>query len=140
MLLEQVEQNIISASADPAYDTAPVYKEIEKHCINKKELVIAIPPRKEALLSANYETSPTARDNNILFTEKHGKYRWQNYSDYHYRALVETAMFRYKTIIGEKMFSRNFPAQKVESKIGCLVLNKMTELGMPISEKIKRVS
>ena len=45
-----------------------------------------------------------------------------------------------KTIIGEEMFSRNFPAQKVESKIGCLVLNKMTEIGMPISEKIKRAS
>jgi hypothetical protein len=121
VLLKKIEQNIVSASADTA-------------------LVIAIPPRKDALLSANYKESPTARDHNILFGEKHGKYRWQDYSDYHYRALIETAMFRYKTIIGEKMFSRNFPAQKVESKIGCLVLNKMTEIGMPISEKIKRAS
>jgi hypothetical protein len=34
-------------------------------------------------------------------------------------------MFRYKIIIGEKMFSRTVPAQKVESKIGFLVLNKI---------------
>ena len=112
----------------------------EKNSINKKELVIAIPPRKDAALSANYDTSPTARDHNILFVEKYGKYRWQDYSDYHYRALAETAMFRYKIIVGEKMFSRDLLAQKVESNIGCLVLNKMADLGMPISEKTKRAS
>ena len=65
---------------------------------------------------------------------------WQDYSDYNYRALVETAMFRYKTIVWDKMYSRDFPAQKVESKIGCIVLNKMTDLGMPISQKIKSAS
>ena len=62
-----------------------------------------------------------------MFAEKHGKYRWQDYSDYKYRARVVTAMFRYKTIVGYKMFSRDLPAQKFESKIG-LVL-KMAELG-----------
>lgn len=45
-------------------------------------------------------------------------------------------MFRYKTLVGEKMFSRDLPAQKIEAKIGCLMINKMTELGMPISKKI----
>jgi len=49
-------------------------------------------------------------------------------------------MFRYKIIVGEKMFSRDLLAQKVESNIGCLVLNKMADLGMPISEKTKRAS
>ncbi len=72
-----------------------------------------------------------------MFVEKYGKYSWQDYSDYNYRALVETAMFRYKTIIGNNMFSRDLSAQKVESKIGCLVLNKMAELGMPIPIKLK---
>jgi len=140
VLLKKIEQNILSASADTAYDTDPVYEVIAKNTANSNSLIVAIPPRKDAALSAHYQTSPTARDHNILFAEKYGKYRWQDYSGYHYRALVETAMFRYKTIIGEKMFSRNLPAQKVESKVACLVLNKMTSLGMPISSKIKNAA
>ena len=55
-----------------------------------------------------------------LFLEKYGKYRWQDYSDYKYRALVETAMFRYKAIMGDTMYSRALLAQKVESKIDFL--------------------
>ena len=33
---------------------------------------------------------------------------------------------------GEKMYSRNLLTQKVEAKITCLVLNKMTDIGMPM--------
>jgi hypothetical protein len=63
--------------------------------------VIAIPPRKDAALSANYQNSPTTRDHNILFAEEYSKYRWQD-------------------------FSQDLPAQKIEAKIGCLMINKMT--------------
>jgi hypothetical protein len=71
-----------------------------------------------------------------LFAEKYGKYRWQDYSDYNYRSLVETTMFRYKKIIGESLCIRNFSAKKIESKIACHVCNKMTALGMQIYESI----
>lgn len=46
-------------------------------------------------------------------------------------------MFRYKTIISEKLFSRNIISQKVEARIAGNVLNKMTVLGMPKSVKVK---
>ena len=137
-LLGQVEEKIISISADGAYDTDKVYREIEDK--SEKSVVVAIPPRQDAALSLNYQTEPTARDHNILFAEKYGKYRWQDYSDYNYRALVETAMFRYKKIIGNTMYSRNLSSQKVESKITCEILNKMASLGMPKSTKIKEVA
>ena len=127
---------INSVTADGAYNTNEVYDAIEKR--SKDGVVIAIPPQiNSALFSVNYMDEPTKRDHNILFAEKYGKYRWQNYSDYNYRSLVETTMFRYKKIIGESLFSRKFSTQKVESKIACHVLNKMTALGMPISQSIK---
>ena len=68
--------------------------------------------------------------------KNYDKYRWQEYSDYNFRALTETAIFRYKTIIGDELYSRKMPTQKIEAKIACLVINKMTALGMPRSVKI----
>ena len=64
-----------------------------------------------------------------------GKQKWQKESDYNYRSLVETAMYRYKMIISNKVYSKKIINQNVESKIGCYILNKMVELGMPISLK-----
>ena len=65
-----------------------------------------------------------------MFAEKRGKYRWQDYLGYNYRALVEIVMFRYKTIVGEKMLIRDLPGPQIESKIGCSVLNKLAELNI----------
>jgi hypothetical protein len=135
LMLDNVVQNITHFAADTAYDTNAVYDSIVARA---GDATIAIPPRPHAaLFSVNYNDDPTKRDHNILFAEKHGKYCWQDYSDYNYRALAETAMFRYKAIISEKLFSRKMAAQKVEARIACVVLNKMTALGMPKSTKIK---
>jgi len=137
-LLEKIEQEIGSISGDTAYDTDDVYQTILEYAPDN--LHIAIPPRSQAALSVDYKIAPNKRDHNILFVESQGKYRWQNYSDYPYRALVETAMFRYKTIIGERLYSRSLVKQKVETKIACHILNIMSNLGMPASTKIKRTA
>ncbi len=55
----------------------------------------------------------------------------QDQSGYNFRGLVETTMFQYKTIIGEKLYSRDLSVQKVEAKTACLILNKMAQLLMP---------
>ena len=136
--LENIEEDLLSVSADRAYDTNTAYQAIEEN--SNDGVVVAIPPRKNAVLSENHQHSPGARDHNILFAQEYGKYRWQDYSDYSYRSLVETAMFRYKTIIGDTMYSRTLPAQQVESRIACLVLNKMAEVGMPESNVFKRAA
>jgi len=135
-MLRDVKQNITHFAGDTAYDTNAVYDSIVTHAGNN--VVIAIPSRMQAsLFSVDYNQNPTKRDHNILFAEQYGKYRWQDYSDYNLRALAETAMFRYKTIIGDKLYSRKFASQKVETKIACVVLNKLTALGMPKSARIK---
>ena len=45
-------------------------------------------------------------------------------------------MFRYKTVIGRGLRARPLPAQKTEARVGCSVLNRMTRLGMPLSQRI----
>ncbi len=51
-------------------------------------------------------------------------------------SLAETAMSRYKTVIGRGLRARTLPAQKTEARVGCSVLNRMTRLGMPVSQRI----
>jgi len=45
-------------------------------------------------------------------------------------------MFRYKAVIGSSLRARTLPAQNTETKVGCPVLNRMTRLGMPVSQRI----
>jgi hypothetical protein len=46
-------------------------------------------------------------------------------------------MYRYKTIIGRRLYARSLSNQHREAKIACNILNKMTNLGIPISVPIK---
>ena len=62
-----------------------------------------------------------------------GMKKWKEKSGYHRRSLSETAMFRFKTIFGAELYSRELSGQKNEAKIKIKVLNKMTAVGMPIS-------
>jgi hypothetical protein len=61
---------------------------------------------------------------------------WQKAVGYGRRALGETAMFRYKALIGPGLRARSLPAQKSEARASCAVLNRMTRLGMPVSQRI----
>jgi hypothetical protein len=51
-------------------------------------------------------------------------------------SLVETAMFRYKTI-GRRLQARTLSNQKTEAKIGCSALNRIAGLGMPASARVR---
>ena len=68
--------------------------------------------------------------------EQHGRIGWQRRSGYGQRSLVETAMYRYKTLIGRRLHARTLSNQKTEAKIGCSVINRMTRLGMPVSVRV----
>lgn len=50
-------------------------------------------------------------------------------SGYNCPSLVETGMFRYKTIIGRRPSAWSLPNQRAEAKIACNVLNRMTHFG-----------
>jgi hypothetical protein len=95
---------------------------------------VIIPPRSTAILS---ETGTTQRDGHLRSIEQYGRLGWQRRSGYGRRSLVETAMYRYKTIIRRRLYARTLPNQQIEAKIGCNVLNRMTSLGMPDSVRVK---
>ena len=61
---------------------------------------------------------------------------WQKAVGYGRRSLVETAMSRYKAIIGRGLRARILSAQKTEARAACSVLNRMTGLGMPVSQRV----
>lgn len=65
-----------------------------------------------------------------------GRIAWKKISGHHCRSLVETHMFRLKTILGGTLRGRNFANQQTEATIMANILNQMAHLGMPKSEKI----
>ena len=62
-----------------------------------------------------------------------GRREWKKESGYHRQGTVENAFFRYKSIIGSRLRARHQKAQEVEATIACNVLNRMIELGRPVS-------
>src|ERR1700676_229348 len=130
-LLDQIDGSVASVTGDGAYDADVVYDEIIRR---HPEADVIIPPRSTAVMS---ESGTTRRDAHLRTIERHGRVGWQRRSGYCRRSLVETAMFRYKTIIGRRLHARTLPNQKTEARIGCEVLNRMSNLGMPVSVRIK---
>jgi hypothetical protein len=131
-LLEQIEQTLLACAADGAYDKRKVYDALNKH---SPEVKILIPPRKNARIwqHGNSKAERLKRDENLRYIRKHGRQQWKEDSDYHMRSLVETAMFRLKTIFGDELSARLLATQTTQAIIRCLALNKMTHLGMPES-------
>ena len=130
-LLKQVERPLASATADAAYDTEDVYETFENHHDDRQPRVV-IPPQKDAKLRPRSAAS-RERNRNIRSRARLGKRRWQDKSGYNKRARVECTFSRYKRILGPALRSRNLAAQRVESRIGCRILNRMSALGMPRS-------
>ncbi|MCP4761998.1 MAG: IS5 family transposase, partial [archaeon] len=135
ILLDEVNNRMESVFADGAYYSINFINHIEA-----KGAKAIIPPKNNGLLSENYRDFLTQRDQHILDIFLNGRLKWQKETGYNFRSLVETAMFRYQQIIGTKLKSRKFANQKIESKIGCIILNNMNDLGMPESFKVKEAA
>jgi hypothetical protein len=123
-LLDQIDAEIASMTADGASDGEAVYDAVaERH---PSRVVIILPQA----TSVAGETTATRRDRHVAVIEVHRRMGWQRRSGYNRRNLVETAMFRYKTIISRRLQARILSNQKTETKIGCNVLNRMARLGV----------
>ena len=131
-MLEQIEETILSCAADGAYDKCRVYAALNAH---SPEIEILIPPRKNARIwqHGNSKEVRLKRDENLRYIRKHGRQKWKEDSGYHMRSLAEAAMFRLKTIFGDKLSARLLETQTTQALIRCLALNRMTVLGLPES-------
>ncbi|MBT8397322.1 MAG: hypothetical protein KJN92_10165 [Gemmatimonadetes bacterium] len=65
-----------------------------------------------------------------------GRQEWYASSGYSRKSLVENAVFRYKSILGQRMRSGSLDSQRVEVSLACKILNTMTSLGNPDSVKV----
>ena len=132
--LAKITGKVKKFGGDGAYDKIKVYD-----VLARQKITPIIPPMKNARIKRHGNCLGRARprDKAIRYIRRHGRKKWKKEHQYHKRSLAETTMFRYKTILGDKLQSRTYERQCIETLLSCKILNKMTALGMPVSIKIK---
>ena len=98
-------------------------------------MAVIIPPRAGAVASPAADTMPAQRDGHIRIVPDRGRRGWQKAVGYGRRSLGETAVSRYERIVGRGLRARARPTQKNGVRVAPLVLNRMTRLGMPVSQR-----
>jgi hypothetical protein len=146
VLLEQVEGEIASVMANGAYDGEPVYRAIEAdgepvyRAIEARQPQavpsIVIPPRRSAVLSSQADADPSQRDSHIRLIQEQGHSAWRKVTGHGRRSLVETAIGRYKALIGPRLRARTLANQQGEVALGVEVLNRMIRVAKPASVRI----
>ncbi len=94
---------------------------------------VIVPPRKDAVLSNNSISVSSQRDNHIAEIRSKGRYEWKRQSGCYLQSHAENSFYRYKKIFGGWLRAKNEDAQKREAAIGCNILNRMFEIGEPLS-------
>ena len=128
-LLNKVSDDtgVARVTADGIYDTWGCYDAANDH---GAELVT--PPRKHAVEPSNDNPRQNhPRGDAIRECDRLGREEWKKKNAYHRRSLAETAMYRYKTSFGEKMYSREFKRQSTEAKIKVSILNRFRKQAAP---------
>ena len=134
-LLDQVEGEIASLTADGAYDGEPVYQAAASRQPDPPPDVV-IPPRSSAVPSTEDAGAQNQRDRHIRFIAERGRMAWQREAGYGRRSHAETAVGRYKALIGPKLRARTLSAQQGEAAIGVEVLNRMIRIAKPVSVRV----
>lgn len=134
-LLEQTAGGIASVAADGAYDGEPVYQAIAAHQPDPPPDIV-IPPRASAVPGPENAEARSRRDRHIRLIAEKGRMAWQKATGYGRRSLAETAVGRYKGIIGPKLRARVLPAQQGEVAVAVEVLNRMIRAAKPVSTRV----
>ncbi|WP_233902824.1 IS5 family transposase [Vibrio campbellii] len=129
-LCQQIIADVKHITADKMYDTNAVYSTLEE-CFPNADIVI--PPKDNSFADEHHNKK---RMQNLVSCTALGVMGWQKKRDYGRRNVSETAMQRYKKIIGNRLYSRKSSNQAQEMLIGCSILNRFTQLGMPNSYRV----
>ena len=97
-----------------------------------------IPPRTGAAITPppGEKDAPATRGDAVRRIHEIGAKAWKVETGYHRRSLAETAMARYKAILGPNLKSRNRDTQITEAAIAVRCINTFTAIGMPNAVKI----
>jgi hypothetical protein len=133
LLLDQIAAPLASFIGDGTYDQVGIYGTIASR---HPEADVIVPPRSTAVSSEMAVSAPTQRDRHLQSINEHGRIGWQKRSGYSRRALVETAISRFKRVIGDALRSRTDRRRATEISIAVHALNRMLELGRPKSARV----
>ena len=125
----------MSATADHSYDGEPVYQAIVGHQPDPLPDII-ISPRASAVPSREDTEAQSQHDRHIRLIAARGRMAWQQATGYGRRSLADSAVGRYKAIIGPKPRARILPAQHGEAAMPAEVLNRMIQVAKPISIRV----
>jgi IS5 family transposase len=125
-LLDEIEGEITSVTADAAYDTIAIYD-----ASDARGAEVVVPPAKSSTRSGRRRSRSSARDRTIMRVREIGTRQWKKESGYHRQARVENTFFRYKSIVGDRLRARHPKSQEAEAIIACNILNRMIAMGRP---------
>jgi hypothetical protein len=128
-LLDQTTCPIDTVMADGAYDATRVTKPSP----NRMPAPRSSFHRATAVQSDAAETAPTQRDRHIQSIAERGRLGWQHQTEYGKRSKAETAIARYKRILGGQLHARTFPGPQAEAVVGVTILNRMIDQARPNS-------
>jgi IS5 family transposase len=133
LLLSQVKGEIRQVTGDGGYDDRQCYD-----AIRERGARAVIPPQQGARIwrHGNTKADSHVRDESLRAIRRRGRAKWKRESGYHRRSLAEVAVFRLKTVFGERASARSFPGQARQLLVRCAALNRMTHEGMPDSYKV----
>jgi len=112
-LIDEIEGDIVSITADAAYDTIAIYD-----AAAARGARVVVPPIKTATRSRRRSPLPCARDRTIMRLKEIGRRRWRKESGYHQQVRVENTFFRYKSIIGHRLRARHPKSQGSCGRLG----------------------
>ena len=124
-MLEQLgdEQAVGDVCGDGAYDRDDCYG-----AVHGRGGTHFAPSRKDAVeWGEDHPRTQVVRDCETA----EGRKEWKRKTGYHRRSLSETAMYRYKTLIGPALRARLFETQQVEAYAALAVINRINTLGIP---------
>jgi len=126
---EYLPRSVKTVIMDGAGDTHDMYDLAQEQSVK-----LIAPPRKGSRYRIG--PNPTRRDQHIkeiyqLGNDKEAMKIWKKKHGYHRRSLAETAISRFKGMLGSTLKSRLLLSQHNEMLLKTLILNQMNGLGLP---------
>jgi hypothetical protein len=123
--VDSVRGKIRRVIGDGAYDSRALHD-----AAASRGARVVVPPIKTAQTGGR---GCRARDRIVRRIREIGRREWKKESGYHRQARAENTFMRYKRPLGDRLHARVGDAQVVEARLACNILNRMAELGMPVS-------
>ncbi|MGK0155929.1 MAG: hypothetical protein ACI9SE_002896 [Neolewinella sp.] len=128
-LVGAVPGKVRKVIGDGAYDSRALYD-----AVSNRGAKVVVPPIKTAQVGGR---GFRARDRVIRRIRKVGRRQWKKESGCHQQARAENTFMRFKRIFGDRLHARDADGQSVEARLACNILNRMTELGLPVSYAVR---